>query len=335
VDELIFFDTRVVDGSKSARAELYARVRAVRPDYLINSQCMPCETAERIVRYGAARVRLGVTTRGPLIDAKRRRRYDRYYTHLVDLGDFQPWRSEKLLYRDLLALLRIPFRDFQPRLWTSPDDVAYAERTYRDAGFDPGQTLVFFCGSSHPLRTYPPLRQLMTRLLREGPWKVLAIGGKDEFDFGEPPAEDLRARWRNLCGLATIRQSAELMRKCRLVLGVESGLAQAAAAVDAPHVILQSGTYFGRFLPISPRTSVAIQPLACYFCAERCRFDQAYCLSGISAEVFHRAVLEALAAPSPKARIYTSKNPGPLGEAMPAPLRPEWLDPALVSVIEV
>jgi ADP-heptose:LPS heptosyltransferase len=335
VNELVFFDARAVDGSRQARAELYERVRAARPDYLINSQCMPCETAERIIRYCPARVRLGITARGPMIDAKRRRRYDRFYTHLVDLGEFQPWRSEKLLYRDLLALLGIPFRNFVPRIWTSADDVAYAERIYAESGFVPEQTLVYFCGSSHKLRTYPPLKQLMERLLHEGPWTVLAVGGKDEFDFGEPSAEDLRAHWRNLCGLNTIRQSAELMRKCRLVLGVESGLAQAAAAVGAPHVILQSGTYFGRFLPTSPRTSVAIQPLECYFCAERCIFDEAYCLSRIPPEVFYYAVREALAGPAAKSRIYVAKNPGPVGEARPAPFRAEWIDSELVSVIEV
>jgi len=251
------------------------------------------------------------------------------------LGDFQPWRSEKLLYRDLLKLLRVPGRDFLPRIWTSAGDVAYAERIYVESGFNPEHTLIFFCGSSHKLRSYPPLRQLMTRLLHEGPWTVLAVGGKDEFEFGEPPAEDLRGRWRNLCGLSTIRQSAELMRKCRVVLGVESGLAQAAAAVGAPHVILQSGTYFGRFLPTSPRTSVAVQPLECYFCAERCIFDEAFCLSRISPEVFYRAVRDALAGPATRSRIYVPRNPEPMGDARPVPFRPEWIDPALVSVIEV
>ena len=335
VDELIFFNTKEVDGSKPARARLYDRIRSARPDYLINSQCMPCETAERIIRYCPARVRLGVTGWGPNVDAKRRLRYDRYYTHLVDLGEIRPWRSEKLLYRDLLTLLGIPYRNFLPQIWTSVDDISFADQVYDESGFVPGQTLVYFCGSSHKLRTYPPLQQLMTRLLHEGPWTVLAVGGKDEFAYGEPPEKSLRPRWRNLCGLSTIRQSAELMRRCRLVLGVESGLAQAAAAVNAPHVILQSGTYFGRFLPMSPRTSVAIQPLECYFCTERCRYDEAYCLSRIPAEVFYRAVSDALAGPHPKSRIYLAANPGPVGDATPVSFRPEWIDPDLAEVIHV
>ena len=335
IDQYVYFDSSATAQLKEERASLYRRIEATNPDYVINTQCMPSETAERIVRYSSARMRLGVTGHGPNIDAKRRERYDRFYTHLVDLGEVQPWRSEKLLYRDLLALLNLPYRDFLPRIWTSNDDVAFSEKIYSEAGFVPEQTLVYFCGSSQQMRTYPPLRQLMARLLREGPWTVLAVGSGEEHAYGEPPEENLRARWLNLCGRSTIRQSAELMRRCRIVLGVESGLAQAAAAVNAPHVILQSGTYFGRFLPISAMTSVAIHPLDCYFCAGHCLYREAYCMTQVHTDIFYRAVQDALAGPSSKSRIYLRGHPATAGQAVPDAFRPEWIDPERAEVIHV
>src|SRR5208282_5055735 len=93
LDDKIFFDWKTTTNSKKLRAELYARIRAVRPDYIISSQFTRCAMTDRIMRYCPARVRLGITGHNPQVSPKQRR-FDRYYTHLLDLRDFQPSRTE-------------------------------------------------------------------------------------------------------------------------------------------------------------------------------------------------------------------------------------------------
>jgi ADP-heptose:LPS heptosyltransferase len=325
LDEQIFFDWRAASDSPRVRADLFRRINAAKPGYLIQSQFTRSIIGDRIMRYCRAPVRLGVTGHNPQIGDKQRRKFDPYYTHLLRIPDFQPTRTETQICRALLEMLGISPAGYGPRVWTSADDVAFAEKTFAENGFVPDRTLILFSGSSSKLRAYPKLNELMGAILRTGPWSVITVGGKSDYADGEPPDESLRARWLNLCGLCTIRESAELMRRCRLVLGVETGLAQVAMAVGARQVILQGGAFFGRFLSPDERTSLVIQPLDCYFCQGDCKFDRAYCLTDIPPQVFRRAVDDALSGSSSGARIYFSdaapEHPGTDGP------RPEWKDP--------
>jgi len=339
LDETIFFDWKTTTNSKKLRDELYARIRAVGPDYLISSQFTRCAMTDRIMRYCPARVRFGVTGHNPQVSPKQHR-FDRYYTHLLDLPDFQPSRTEISINQMTLNRFGISGADCQPKVWTSARDVAYAERIFRESGFIPERTLVFFSGSSSKLRSYPPLKDLVMDLLRDGPWSIIVVGSRDDFPHGEPPDESLRSRWLNLCGLCAIRESAELMRRCRLVLGVETGLAQVACAVGAPHVLLQSGAYFGRFLPASAQSSLVILPLTCYFCLARCPYEQAWCLTQIPAYLFRRAIYDALAGPAAKARIYLPQPAPkiPSSDTTPVPeshWQDDWIDDAKAEVIKV
>ena len=61
-------------------------------------------------------------------------------------------------------------------------------------------------------------------------------------------------------------QSAALIKRCRLVIGAETGLAHLACAVGTPNVILLGGGHFGRFMPYAATTTVVCLPLECYGC---------------------------------------------------------------------
>ncbi len=339
LDDTLFFDWKTTTNSPRLRAELYTRIRAVRPDYIISSQFTRCAMTDRIMRYCPARVRFGITGHNPQVSPKQRQHFDRYFTHLLNIPDFQPSRTEIQICQQVLDRLGIPSAGYQPRVWTSPDDVAYADKIFRESGFAPERTLIFFSGSSSKLRSYPPLKDLVADLQREGPWSIIVVGSKADYPHGECPDESLRSRWMNLCGLCTIRESAELMRRSRLVLGVETGLAQVACAVGAPHVLLQSGAYFGRFLPANALSSTVIQPLSCYFCLGECPYEEAYCLTQIPPEVFRRAVDDALAGTSDRARVYLAQNPALLPkETSPHPepyWQDDWIDDRTIEVIRV
>jgi ADP-heptose:LPS heptosyltransferase len=336
LDEQIFFDWREASDSPRARADLFRRINRTRPDYIIHSQYTRSMIGDRIVRYCHAPVRLGVTGHNPQVGEKQRRKFDPYYTHLLRIPDFQPTRTETQICQALLERMGISGADYRPAVWTSPADVAFAEKTFLESGFAPGKTLILFSGSSSKLRAYPRLNELIVDLLQDGPWSVITVGGKADQANGEPPGESLRARWLNLCGLCTIRESAELMRRCRLVLGVETGLAQVAVAVGAPQVLLQGGAFFGRFLTSDALTSLVIEPLDCYFCQADCKYDQAYCLSEIPPRVFRRAVDDALKATERRGRIYFAETrPESFTGSSARPKfrwEDKWVDPAIEVV---
>ena len=339
LDEKIFFDWRATSESSAERSALFAQIRARRPDCIIQSQFSRSLIGDRIVRYCHARVRVGVTGPNPQVREKQRRKFDRYYTHLCRVPETQPARTESEIAQAVLEMLGISSAGYKPEVWTSPEDAAFAETTFGRSGFSPEQTLVVFSGSSSKLRSYPGLGQLVAALLREGPWNVITVGSQADRPYGEPPDESLGGRWLNLCGGCTIRESAELMRRCRLVLGVETGLAQVARAVGAPQVLLQGGAFFGRFLTPDARTSLVIQPLDCYFCLGHCKYDQAYCLTKISPSVFRRAVNDALAGTVSRGRLYltpASSNPdvGTVPEPKPH-WDDRWIDPKQVEVVAV
>ena len=101
------------------------------------------------------------------------------------------------------------------------------------------------------------------------------------------------------------------MRRCRLVVGVDTGPMHAARAVKAPHVVLLSGMHFGRFLPnAAPPGSVVAHPLDCYFCEGECRHERAHCMADMSENVIRRAIDDALQKPVEASRIYLSHSIG-------------------------
>lgn len=93
--------------------------------------------------------------------------------------------------------------------------------------------------TSDSLKQWPVenFSQLAKRLLKEFSCKVIIIGGKEEIgrntDFSQENPELI-----NLTGELTLRQSAVLLKKCRLLVSNDSGPVHLACAVGTPVIAL-------------------------------------------------------------------------------------------------
>ncbi len=289
------------------RERIYAEVNRCAPEWIINPMVGRTMLSDRIVRYCHAKVRLGLSVSVPEAAHERSGEFDPYYTHLLRIGDYTPWFSEYEANRRLLRHLGVETADYGPRIWTSPADVDFARSVYEKNGFNPAQTVVFFCGASSHERSHSELSRYVARQARERDWFVLALGVRDDAVAHECPEPSLSSRWGNLCGQTTLQQTAEIMRLSGLVIGVDSGPMHLAWAVGARTVLCSNGEYFGRFQYRTGNLHAVCKPMACYYCRGNCIHPEPYCLTQIPYAAFERAVEGALTGGNSSAMLYISE----------------------------
>ena len=143
-----------------------------------------------------------------------------------------------------------------------------------------------------------------------------ALRGLDGFSFlmlGSSPdktacdliSTSLSANSINLSGQTSLRRSAALIRRSRLLIGNESAAAHIASAVHTPAVVILGGGDFGRFYPTQNTSSAVSLPLSCYSCNWDCRYPEPYCITGINPDVLRYAIDIAIDQPvSDAPRIF-------------------------------
>jgi heptosyltransferase-3 len=167
----------------------------------------------------------------PLIDPRVPATRDDYYDH-----------GSLLTVQCLCAGL--PKLDESPVLSPPPDAVAAV-----DALGLPARFIVLHGVSSDPLREWSPekWRELVARLLDADPAiHVVEVGLQPRVVLREDE------RRHDLCGRLTVLQTAELIRRARLYIGIDSGPAHLANAMRTPGVILLGRFFnFPRYMPFS------------------------------------------------------------------------------------
>jgi len=116
----------------------------------------------------------------------------------------------------------------------------------------PEKFIAFNAQSNEPCRDWPQEKwvELIEGLGQEWPWGFVEVGLKSSL-----PRKP-RVDYRDLCGRLSILESAEVIRRSSLYVGIDSGPAHLANAVGARAVILL-GQYraFTSYLPYSGRYS--------------------------------------------------------------------------------
>ena len=148
------------------------------------------------------------------------------------------------------------------------------------------------------------IRRCWPGVCKDKKYIILALGSDQDFAVNQEIIDELGVRAFNLAGKTTLRQTAALLKRCRLGIGADTGTAHIACAVGTPAVIVLGGGHFGRFLPYSHLTSIVCLPLECYNCNWQCRCSRVYCIKDIKPEVLAEAVRQTLERTSPKPRIF-------------------------------
>jgi heptosyltransferase II len=291
VDDVLVYDKRGSDRGVMGFIRLVRRLRAVHADVAIVPH-RSIRSALAVLCAGIPR-RIGFTTSAGKYLFTDRVRYD-------------PARHEVDRNLALLGVSGIEARgERRPVLPRSVADEAEVDRLINDAGIaGSGSPLVALAPGSvwytkrWPARHFAALAQGLSR----HNCRVVLVGGAADRELCEGVAaactEGLPAV--NMAGRLSLRASAELLRRCSLVVTNDSAPLHLAGAVGTPTFAIFGATVpaFG-FGPLGPDDrTFGIEGLSCRPCAihggTRCPIGTFTCMEGLDPDIILRAALDLL-----------------------------------------
>ena len=231
---------------------------------------------------------------------------NQFYTRLLP-GDCKS-KPELERHKDFLKGLGIEVQDLWPIIWMTEEDERFADRLFQQNRLDPAKTIALFAGAQNNCRLYEGYGEALSEFCRANQLEIIALGTEQDKDINQRNLDASGVRGLNLSGKTSILVSAALLKRCRLALGAETGLAHIACAVGTPSVVVVGGGHFGRFMPYSPLTSIVCLPLECYGCSWGCRYQSSYCVKDVAPEVIAEALKAAIEEPSEKIRVFMQGN---------------------------
>jgi ADP-heptose:LPS heptosyltransferase len=252
---------------------------------------------DALMRATRAAERTGSHGAPQFISARQRRIGDRWYTHLVAT-------SERLMHdlernaEFVRNLSGAAVGIVRPRI-APPAHAPMVKPPY----------LLFAVGASSPLKMWPMHNFVwLARALAErgGPKPVFCAGVTDWVD--KIALEQFApAEFTDLLGRTTLTELIALISRAQLVVTNDSGAVHLAAALAVPVVCIAGGGIVGRYVPYpaadaadtNPVTVMVDQPMDCFDCGWRCRFDlregaPAPCVERVQCERVLTAVVDQL-----------------------------------------
>jgi ADP-heptose:LPS heptosyltransferase len=318
VHQLITFDNDRAVENEAYRLGVLERIRSLKADLCLSAMQSRTVCSDYFTILSEAAQRIGLQGDLSNIAPHEREQTDRGYTRLM--ASAGAWKPELERHRDFLRGLGIPSRNLQPMVWTGPEDVADAEELFRAHRLDPGHTIAMFAGAQVDLRNVNQLGAALADIVTRENLRVVALGSQAEGDVNRSNLAQLPGDHVDLSGQTSLRVAAEILRRCKLAVGTETGLAHLACAVKTKNVIILGGGHFGRFMPYSPLTTIACLPIQCYGCNWQCRYQRVHCVADVDHRVVREAIGAALAETSDRPRIFAQDQRNWSGGAT----RPRW-----------
>ena len=202
-------------------------------------------------------------------------------------------------YRELARRLGLETRPFPMRVGVSPEDEKAARSLLHDRGVA-GDYVVFCPFTTRPQKHWfdESWRALAKRLQRETGLPAIMLGGPAD----RPAAAELAGDSAiiDLAGETSIPQAAAIISRCRLLIGVDTGLTHLGTAFERPTVCL-----FGSTRPYlrtdSALTTVIHHPRDCSPCRRNPTCGGAFtCMREITPEAVVREVHRLMVRPGPR-----------------------------------
>lgn len=193
------------------------------------------------------------------------------------------------------AKLSEPVNPFpSPVLHVAPHDQERADRILRVKGWRGEPLLAVHPGAAYgPAKRWPAasFRDLLIRIARAFPGRILLLGSRDEQSLALAVSEGVSPAPLSLIGETTLGEAMGVLRRCRLVVGNDSGLIHLAAALGRPVVALFGPSDPRLTGPSGPGHRLLRHPAACSPCRYRaCPIDHR-CMAGIAVDQVYEAVL--------------------------------------------
>jgi len=320
VDAVIGFDRLKAYQNEEYRNVILKRLQGVQADLALNSLYSREPLYDLFAIGSGARMRVAFNGNLCNIPADCREENNRYYTRII--ADDPRQKTELERNREFLGALGIAAPPLTPMVWTTAEDERTAQEFFDAKGLIPEKTVALFACGQWGEKIYPHYRQALRRICAEQGFSLIALGTERDAEVNRAILEQVGAPGINLAGGTSIRQSAAILRRCRIAVGADTGASHIACAVGTPNVVILGGGHFGRFHPYSATSSVVSLPLACYQCNWNCSYQRAHCIRDIDPEVVATAFREALAGKSDRPRLYLQSE----SLWQPGPAEPAWQD---------
>ncbi len=289
VDEVIAFNRgRLLSNDIEYRNSLFKKLRELKISICFNSVFSSDQLTDVLASACAAKETIGFVGNLNNMPSDWHACRRPIYTKLLENG------CEKLneLQRHQLFLknLEIEAADLQAQVWISDEDSDFADKLFNQLGIDGARAIALFAGVRGEVRSSHCYGEALRTILKENDYSILALGAIEDFEINQMNLTRAGGRnSANLSGKCTIRQSAAILKRCKLAVGAETGLAHIACAVGTPNVILLGGGHFGRFMPYSPETSAVVNPLECFGCNWQCKYPTVHCIQDVQTRFTERS----------------------------------------------
>lgn len=153
-------------------------------------------------------------------------------------------------------------------------------------------------GAAHDTKKLP-LHKLQS-LCKTIDHPIILLGGKEDKANGDHIASVDPHKVYNACGKFSINESADLVRRSKLLITHDTGLMHIAAAFKKPIISIWGNTVpeFGMYPYKSAFDTMEVRPLSCRPCSkigyDKCPLGHFKCMEGISVEGVYEKVRERL-----------------------------------------
>ncbi len=285
----------------AGQREILGDIASFKPDVILNSVRSRDEVSELLTLAHREAQHFAIESDLCNLSPASKADADRLYTRIVPALPGPVGELDQ--HRNLLHGLGLGNGPLQPVVWTTPADEQLAETFFAHHGLDPLTTMAVFPFTQHTIKDYPRFAEALEGLTG---WNFLLLGGAEEKERLEGLVGRLNGRAINLGGMTSLRETAALIRRCRLVVGSDSCAPHIANAVGVPNVVVLGGGHFGRFFPYGNLTTVVTQPMDCYGCNWACKHAVAHCVKDVSPELVGEAIRQSLAFVAPHPRIFVA-----------------------------
>jgi ADP-heptose:LPS heptosyltransferase len=187
-----------------------------------------------------------------------------------------------------------------PLVSVSPDRLATIDRWLEGRRKHSDRPLLALCpGCKKPGNAWPAERflEIAHRLLSLDRFELVILGGPAERNLADFLMAGLDGQAIHAAGCFSVAESAALLSRCRLLVGLDTGTTHLAAAVGVPCIVIQSANSFpGQWDPLGENHSIVRADVPCEGCLlQECPIADHPCMRNITVDVAWEAIEKAVA----------------------------------------
>lgn len=271
---------------------LRRKLKGYKWDAVICPVRSPTENMLRFVEYTGANQTSGIVgCRANLSNSKWKP--ENFFSDFMHLSEEDLQRHEletNRLFLEFLGRKKLHDMDIWPEFWTSVDDRLFAETSMMANKQVITAGLVIYADAvyrEYPEKNYGRIFVNLPHIKR-----VVLFGyinKKKRYQEIERCIVHIKKERSdidivNLVNKTTLAQFIECVKRCNLLISVETGLLHIATAMKLPTVGILGGGFWGRFYPWGDLNinRVVNKNMKCYYCKWQCIFNDFRCIKDIS-----------------------------------------------------